>query len=77
MSERDRKILTCVATVTLSVNFIYITVFISALFAFLFSLLLSPLMIACGATAFLLEEYMIRLLNAHDYDISKVLDDLE
>jgi len=77
MNERDRTILTYIAVVTLSVNFIYITVFLNAAFALLFGLPISHLMIACGAAAFLLEEYMIRLLSSHKYDISKVLDDLK
>lgn len=77
-NEYIKDVLTWVAVTYLSIRFIYILGIVNSFFALLFpQIMVSSLMIACVSGAYLVEHYLIHLLNKYNFDLDEALDKLE
>lgn len=76
--EYIRDVLTWVSVTHLTIRFIYILGIVNSFFALLSSqVVVSSLMIACVSTAYLLDHYMMHLLDKYNFDLQEALDKLE
>jgi hypothetical protein len=78
MSKKEyyRKSLYCILAIHLSTRFIYIVGGASLVVATLFPVSSSTgsINLACLSLAFLIESYMLHLLNKHEFDIEDAID---
>lgn len=78
MEEKDLTPVRYLVTAYFSIRFIYLVNFFTLLMTFLTGyIFMTPVITACGAGAFLLEVYLVSLLNKYNFDINDYVEDDE